>query len=424
MKLIELFKKEYLLFKRNKKQLITVILLPFFFSILYLFMFSSSNINLDITVCNLDSGIYSNGLINALGSSFKTNIFSGNNVSECVNTIRSDVLKGTKMGIIIQDSFSEDILNYNQPTLHLYFDNSKPNLGFFAQSYLMSHITGFNSDILREAEQNIKDTTNDIESDLRSTIELLEIMNYSIPEAIQPSYNDLYNSISTYYNKISELNKIDLEFLVNPVNTELIGVFQGDNSDGFSFSVLYTVLNVLVILLLSSVSMVYDKNNGFLLRLKTSTTPIFYYILSKLLFFSLIGLLIFVPSFLIFLLNNAYFNINIITLIISICLTSMISTLLGCIIGLSSRNSSSSTMISIFLGFMFLLLSGLFYPVDLLPSVIKGLTLIIPTSFQTNLLNNALIFNSSLEVAMSIINTLLIYFGSFLFLTYYLIVKN
>ncbi len=203
-----------------------------------------------------------------------------------------------------------------------------------------------------------------------------------------------------------------------------IGVFQGDNSDGFSFSVLYTVLNIIVILLLSSVSIVYDKKNLFLTRLKTSTTPITYYILSKLLFFTMIGLIIFAPAFLVFSINNAYFNINWVTLILALLMISVISILIGCVIGLSSKNESSSTMVSIFLGFMFLLLSGLFYPVELLPEMARILLLLLPTSSEVTLLNNALVLNTSISFMTSIINYLIGYSLVFTIITYVLIQKD
>jgi ABC-2 type transport system permease protein len=387
-------------------------------------MYSANSINLTITVCNLDSGSYSDLLITGLSNNFDTSIVSEQNISECVNIIESDLMQGRMLGIIVQESFSDDITNYNQPTLHLYYDNSKPNLGFFAQSYLMNQIGSFNEEVLREAEELIYDNTLSIENDLSSSLDLLNFMNYSIPEVLQESYNELYYSVQDYYEKISELNNIDLEFLVNPVNTELIGVFQGDNSDGFSFCVLYLVLNIIVILLLSSVSIVSDKKSRFLTRLKTSTTPIVFYIISKLIFFSLIGLIIFIPSFVVFSFNNAYFNINWFTLSAAVFIISMISTLIGCIIGLSSKNESSSIMVSIFISFMFLLLSGLFYPVELLPSIVRALLVILPTSFEINLLNNALIFNTELGMVVQTIYFLLGYFIVFSIITYYLIHRD
>jgi hypothetical protein len=220
MKILELFKKEYTLFKRNKKQVWTIILLPLLFALIYTFMYSANSINLTITVCNLDSGSYSDLLITGLSNNFDTSIVSEQNISECVNIIESDLMQGRMLGIIVQESFSDDITNYNQPTLHLYYDNSKPNLGFFAQSYLMNQIGSFNEEVLREAEELIYDNTLSIENDLSSSLDLLNFMNYSIPEVLQESYNELYYSVQDYYEKISELNNIDLEFLVNPVKLQ------------------------------------------------------------------------------------------------------------------------------------------------------------------------------------------------------------
>ncbi|PIU62884.1 hypothetical protein COS83_01625, partial [archaeon CG07_land_8_20_14_0_80_38_8] len=117
------------------------------------------------------------------------------------------------------------------------------------------------------------------------------------------------------------------------------------------------------------------------------------------------------------------FNTNIITLITGLILVSGISALIGCVIGLSSSNESSSTMISVFIGFLFLLLSGLFYPVDLLPGLAKSMLVLLPTSFEINLLNNALIFNTSIQVLNETIYYLAGYLLLFFGLNYYLIVK-
>lgn len=424
MRLIELFKKEYNLFRKNKKQVLITILLPLFFSFIYLFMYSFSSATFDVTVCNLDSGQYSQDFISTLTQSVDTKVITSDSIEECVDEIESDITSGTLIGLLIESSFSTDIEQYLQPTIVIYFDNSKPNLGFFSQTYINNKINSLSTQVLREAEEEIKSTTFSIESDLENTLNVLGVLNFSIPEIIKESYNDLYFSVESYHNDISSLNEIDLEFLVNPINTQLIGIFEGENSGGFSFSVLYTVLNLFVILMLSSVSMVNDKKNNFLTRLKTSTTPIIFYILSKIIFFTIMGFLIFIPSFSVFLFRNAYFNVNILTVSVGVLLISTISTLIGSIIGLTSKDESGSIMLSLFVGFTFMLLSGLFYPVELLPSLISATLNILPTSFEIGMLNYGLIFNSSLELTNNVLVPLLIYSLILLIINIVLIIKE
>ena len=145
MRIIELLKKEYKLFIRNRKQVWTVVLLPLFFSLIYVLMFSFSNIDLTVSVCNLDKGEYSSSLVSTLSAAFETSVYAEDNASACFAVIKDDILSGKMLGIIIRSDFSENIANYEQPVLNLYFDNSKPNLGFFAQSYLMNQISSFNT---------------------------------------------------------------------------------------------------------------------------------------------------------------------------------------------------------------------------------------------------------------------------------------
>ncbi|VVB75210.1 ABC-2 family transporter protein [Candidatus Tiddalikarchaeum anstoanum] len=424
MKIVELLKKEYILFKNNKKQLAITILLPLFFSLIYLFMFSLSETGFKVAICNLDNGIYSGEFITTMQNEVETELLTANNATGCSIQIKDSIMKGALIGIIVDPDFSEKIESYRQPVLTIYFDNSKPNLGFFSQTYVNNRINSLSTQVLRDSEEKIKSATFKIENDLDSTIGILELINFSIPDIIRNPYDQLYTNIQYYKGNISNLNRIDLEFLVNPISTQLVGVFEGRNSGGFSFSVLYTVLNLFVLLLLSSVSMVYDKRNNFLTRLKTSTTPIIYYIISKIVFFSIIGALIFIPSFLVFLFKDAYFSVNYATLIISIITISSISTLLGSIIGLTSNDESSSIMVSLFVGLTFMLISGLFYPVELLPQLISTSLNALPTSFEFKLLNYALVFNSGISSTTAAIVPLIIYLGLFIAVNYLLISKQ
>ena len=83
-----------------------------------------------------------------------------------------------------------------------------------------------------------------------------------------------------------------------------------------------------------------------------------------------------------------------------------------------------SVMVSIFLGFTILLISGLFYPVDFLPVFVKYPILILPTNFEINILNNALVLNSDLALMKEPIFYLLIYIGLLCAFSYFLIKKK
>ena len=387
-------------------------------------MYSVNNTGFKVAICNLDNGAYSQMLASSIESDVVTTFFQETDEANCITRLKDEIMRGALIGVLIPKSFSDNIINFTQPSVNIFFDNSKPNLGFFSQTYVNSKINGLDTQVLRDAEEDIKSVTGRLENDLENTINILQVINYSIPDAIRSPYNQLYIDVYGYYENISMLNRIDLEFLVKPISTRLIGVFEARNSTGFSFSVLYTVLNLFVLLLLSSVSMVYDKRNNFLTRLKTSTTPIIFYIASKALFFSLISVMIFVLSFSVFLIKDAYFNINFSLLAISVILVSMISTLLGSIIGLSSKDEASSIMVSLFVGLAFMLLSGLFYPVELLPSPISAAVSALPTSYAVRLLNYGLIFNAEVEASGSALAPVLIYLVLLLGVNYWLISRD
>ncbi|MDD4353088.1 MAG: ABC transporter permease [Candidatus Nanoarchaeia archaeon] len=423
MKLLEFLKKEFILFKRNKKQMGIVIALPLIFALIYTLMFSFSSVNISLSICSLDEGEYADMFVNSLTGNFKVNYFKSNDSDNCFNLIKDDIVKGYILGLRMPKDFSSRLLNYTSPTIDLFIDNSKPNLGFFAQSLLTSSINDFNYGVISSAQETLKDNTEDIKRDLEGTVNMLEIIKPNIPSVTQTYFDLFYSNVNAYKTSISTLNNFNLEFVVKPVNTNLMGIFMGNNNKGFSFSVLYIVLSVLVIVLLSSMSIIYDKKNNFIIRLRAGKNNLIPYIFSKIIFFSMIGFVIFIPSFLVFLMDNAFFNINIISLITSIFLISSTWTFIGCIIGFSSKDDSSGIMISIFIGFLVLLLSGLFYPLEFLPQAVKYITMILPTSLHTSMLNNALIFNASIPDMLNIFINNLYYDLILLIICIYFLMK-
>jgi len=423
MKLIEFLKKEFFLFKRNKKQIGIVIALPLVFAMIYTLMFSVSSLNISLSICSLDDGEYADRFVNSLSGNFKVNYFKSNDSDECFIGIKDDIVKGYILGLRIPKDFSSKLINYSTPTIDLFIDNSKPNLGFFAQSMLVNNINDFNYGVISSAQQALRDSTNDIKRDLEGTVNVLEIIRPTIPSATQSYFDLLYSNINSYKTSISTINNFDLEFVVKPVNTRLLGIFSGNNNKGFSFSVLYIVLSVLVIVLLSSMSIIYDKKNNFIIRLRASKNNLIPYLLSKIIFFSAVSFVIFIPSFLVFLIDNAFFSINIVSLIVTLFLISATWTLLGCIIGFSSKDESSGIMISIFIGFLVLLLSGLFYPLEFLPQIMKYFTMVLPTSLHASMLNNALIFNASIPDMSNIFANNLIYNAILLIICSYFMLK-
>jgi ABC-2 type transport system permease protein len=426
MKLLDFLKKEFLLFTRNKKQIGVVIALPLLFALIYTLMFSSSFANISLSICSLDTGEYADSFIDSLSSgsgNFRINYFKSNDSQDCFDKIKEDIIGGYILGLRIPADFSSKLLNYSMPTIDLFIDNSKPNLGFFAQSMITSSINDFNYGVISSAQKALRDSTEDIKRDLEGTVNVLEIIRPAIPEATQNYFSLLYSNINSYKESITAINNFDLEFVVKPVDTRLMGIFEGNNNKGFSFSVLYIVLSVLVIVLLSSMSVIYDKKNNFIIRLRASKNNLIPYLLSKIIFFSAIGFVIFIPSFLIFLMDNAFFSINIISLIISVFLISATWALLGCIIGFSSKDDSSGIMISIFIGFLVLLLSGLFYPLEFLPPAMKYITMVLPTSLHASMLNNALIFNAQISSMSNIFASNLIYDLALIIICSYFILK-
>jgi ABC-2 type transport system permease protein len=409
MKIFDFLKKEFLTFKRNKKQAGVVIALPLAFAIIYTLMFSFSSMKISLSVCNLDKGDYSGGFAESLSDGFSIDYYSAANSSECFAMIKEDIISGSILGMVIPSDFSQKLINHSSPAISLFIDNSKPNIGFFAQSLLASSLSDFNTEVVAAAQDSLRQSTSGIKNDLEATINVLEIMKPTISYASLASYNLLYSNLNSYRERVIEINNFNLGFIVKPVNINLLGIFEGENNKGFSFSILYIVLASLVILLLSSMGIIYDKKNNLIVRLRAAKNNLLPYMISKIIFFSIIGLLVFIPPFLVFLIDGAYFSISFLSLIASIIIISSTWALMGCIIGFGSKDESSGIMISIFAGLLVLLLSGLFYPLEFMPPAIKYVTMIFPISLHSSMIGNALVFNAGFGQMSEILVSGIIY---------------
>jgi hypothetical protein len=423
MKIIDFLKKEFLTFRRNKKQAGVVIALPLAFAIIYTLMFSFSSVKISLSVCSLDGGGYANSFVESLRSEFSIDYYSAANFSECFENIKEDIISGSILGMIIPQDFSDKLINHSSPAINLFIDNSKPNIGFFAQSLLASSMSEFNTEVVAVAQDSLRQSTLGIKNDLEATINVLEIIKPAIPYASITSYDLLYSNINSYRERVLEISNFNLGFIVKPVDINLLGIFEGKNNKGFSFSILYIVLASLVILLLSSMGIIYDKKNNFIIRLRTAKNNLLPYMLSKIIFFSIIGLVVFIPPFIVFLADGAYFSINLLSLIFSIIIISSTWALIGFIIGFWSRDESSGIMISVFAGLLVLLLSGLFYPLEFMPPIIKYTTMVFPISLHSSMIGNALVFNAGLSQMSEIFVAGIIYIAVLSIICAYFLLK-
>ena len=113
MKIIDFLKKEFLTFKRNKKQAGVVIALPLAFAVIYTLMFSFSSVKISLSVCKLDDGEYANGFAQSLKDSFSIDYYSAANESECFSMVKEDILSGSIVGMIIPKDFSSKLMNHS-----------------------------------------------------------------------------------------------------------------------------------------------------------------------------------------------------------------------------------------------------------------------------------------------------------------------
>ena len=59
--------------------------------------------------------------------------------------------------MLIEERFTEKITEYRSPSLIIYYNNSKPSLGYFSRIYINNDVNRLSKTILRNTETKIKE---------------------------------------------------------------------------------------------------------------------------------------------------------------------------------------------------------------------------------------------------------------------------
>lgn len=150
-----------------------------------------------------------------------------------------------------------------------------------------------------------------------------------------------------------------------------------------------------MILMLSSVSLIYDRKTNFLVRVKSSTSPLVY-LFAKIVFFYTLTLVQFLVLLGIFLLSGAAFKFNPLGMLELVAFVAIINTLIGFIIANFSDNEGIAILFSLLISFPLMLLSGIFAPIQTMPSIFQYLAKILPLSYQIDATKSVLLFGTGI----------------------------
>jgi hypothetical protein len=395
-------KKDTLLLYKRKKYLYLFILLPLIIATLFLFALNPKDYNIQVGICDFDQTEISASSFQNLNG-FNPVILEQEN---CLEEMQMQIKQGKiNIGIEIGKGFSQNLEDLKQSKLVVYYDNTDIAFANLISWKIDLSLKPFKTQVI----DNLNQELNSKVSSIRNGVDIaLEFSDFS---------NTLQNKIQETDSDLKSLEEMNTEFLVNPIWTEHKPIYPEDLKKDAGIVYIFPILAIFIILMLSSTSIIYDKNCGFITRVKASSSPIFY-ILAKLLFFTALVAVQFIIIILLFMFYGAKYAIDPTAIIHLILFIGIINTALGLIIGLIANNEGIAVLFSLMISFPLMLISGIFFPTQALPQAIQWISTVLPLHYQIAATKQTLLF-------AQIFQTTWIYLALLLFaITYYLIRKN
>jgi len=395
-------KKDTLLLYKRKKYLYLFILLPLIIATLFLFALNPKEYDIKVGICDFDQTDISKSSFQDLNG-FSPVILENEN---CIEELQSQIKQGKlDIGIEIGQGFAQNLQDLKQSKLIVYYDNT--DIAF--TNLLAWKIDQSLQPFERQVIDNLNKELNSKVKSVRSGVDLaLEFSTFSskINDKIQETDDDL-----------KALEEMNTEFLTNPIWTDHRSVYSEDLKKDAGIVYIFPILTIFIMLMLASTSIIYDKNSGFITRVKASSSPIFY-ILAKLIFFTALVLIQFLVILILFMFYGAEYALPLTALFQLILFIGIINTTLGLIIGLIANSEGIAVLFSLMVSFPLMLVSGIFFPVQALPRTIQWISSILPLHHQINATKQVLLFGQTLPYTWA-------YFAIGLTLIlYYLIRKN
>jgi len=394
-------KKDVLLLVRRKKHMYLFLALPFIIGLLFIFFLNPSPNSLATAVCDNDGTDFSKQAISDLNG-FSVTILDSEN---CVEEMSSLIKQGKySLGLEIPKGFSNNLENLEQSRVLVYYDNTDIALANLVDWKVESSLAPFERSIINQLNNEIKNRI----SAIRSGVDLVSDFSKS-SSSVDRRINEIDSDLKAIEN-------IDTEFILNPIWTDSRPLYDDEASDsGIAF--VFPIIALFVVLMLSSTSIIYDRKTNFLIRVKSSTSPLVY-LFAKIVFFFAITLVNFLIIFLLFIIYGSSFTFNIFQILNLVAFIAVTNTLMGMFIGSISDNEGIAVLFSLIISLPFMLVSGVFYPIQTLPKFVQILSRMMPMNYQIAYSKTVLLLGQSIGFKWIYGN--LILFG----IVYYIIRKK
>ncbi|MFY9605884.1 MAG: ABC transporter permease [Thermoplasmata archaeon] len=367
--------KDLLEFSRSKLRVIMLVLMPLFMMMMVGFIFPTGNsLSLQpVALANQDVAV--NGT--SLGDSFVAQLKAVNNQTGMLDLrnasgfddIKSMIQDGkVSGGIIVPETFTSDILAGKQGNITIMTDQSNPQMSTMIQSVMTKVIEQLG---LQLAEHNLNQT-------------------YNISLEQVPA-------------------------VLNPYNVQLKGIVPG-NPNYFEFVAPGIMAMVVMMSLMTGLphAISYEKDMGTLDGMLVAPTSRWAIIFGKVMAQTTRGL---IQGFIILLLSVVLFGVvihgSILLVVLLIFLTVFGFVGLGILITSFADKEETATMVMMTLMFPMMFLSGVFFPIQQMPSFMQTLANFLPLTYAASAMRKVIVLGAgTTAIATDVI--VLAVFGSIL----------
>ncbi|MFW6026216.1 MAG: ABC transporter permease [Candidatus Woesearchaeota archaeon] len=397
-------KKDLMLFYKRKKYLYMFLMFPVIIAVIFLFLLSPSTSEIEVGICNLDG---SHELTESFSEMDGFNSIFLDEVN-CTENLKNAIEENEfSLGLVIPKDFTERLENLKQSAIKIHYDNTDIAFSNFISWSVDQSLRPFKREIIDELNNELKSRISTVRSSINTVSDLTT------------SYSGIYNRIQEVDEDLKNVEELETSFLVDPIVTHHHQIYDDGRIEFISISFLFPIISLFLILMLSSTSLIYDKKSGFITKVKTSTSPIIY-LVAKLLFFYILSIIILLSLLMLFYIFGTSFQISlsqipeILKLVLSI---SIINSLIGLLIGQISENEGIAVLISLIISFPLMLLSGLFFPIQTMPSFIQFIVSSLPLHYQINTTKSILLFNQTMSFNW-------VYYALVLFFIFYYLIRK
>ena len=372
--------REYKLLFRKKKYLYLSMALPVILGLIYIFMLGGSATSIPVIVCDYDNTSATRNILGSIGD-FDIVYGSGDN---CTYELQESLRRREFLfGIVIGKGFTERLDNLQQANIDVYYDNSEPSVSSLVEWKFDLALQPFKNALVYAVGNEIKQQSGDAKEKTGIALEVAEHVG---------GFSNLKIKLSEVDEELGRMENIDPAYLSNPVSVGKKGIYEEFSIKEVGIAPLFAVLNLFLILMLCSTGVIYDRKTQLFARIRVSNSSFATYILSKAVFFSFISVVQFAVLFLLFSVFGAGYNLSFVLLVKALLFISLVNTFAGILIGLASDSEGVAVLISLIITLPLLFLSGMFYPVDLMPFLVKMISDVMLLNTEILMMKQALLF--------------------------------